>query len=352
MPKVSILIPTFNMASFLPVAIESCLVQDYADKEIIVVDDGSTDGTEDVIRPYLPHIRYQRQENQGLVASLNRGMEMAEGEYVRFLDADDAACADGLSAQVEQLSENSRVGLVFGQDFVIDSHGEVLRLDKPFPAVNRPSVISSPRAFRWLLRGCGITKSTVMIRRATFARVGRFQPKSWPGEDWDMWLRIAAYYDLAYVPAPLAYRRVHPGSITAGYTLGSFRASHLHTLETLFSRPGLPYPQLEGLAYACLERNTARLAAHLRRRRLFVRHFLAALSRQPRLLVERETWSCYRGGLKLLLPPLVLRAARRLSQGSAARRGLLGQRAKQAEHLWVREAQQRLRTEEKALERR
>jgi glycosyltransferase involved in cell wall biosynthesis len=349
MPKVSIVIPTYNMADFLPVALESGLGQDYTDTEIIVVNDGSTDDTETAVRPYLPYIRYQRQENQGLVVTLNRGMEMATGRHICFLDADDALCPHSVSARVEQLDRNPRVGLVFGRDFEIDSLGKVIGLHDPFPGVKRPTVVLSPQAFRWLLRGSSIQKSTVMIRRAAFERAGPFQQQSWPGEDWDMWLRIVAWHDLAYIPRPLAYRRVHRGSITAGsYTVDSFRGSHLHTLSTLFSQPDLPYGELEGLAYAYLERSTALLAAQFRQRRVLIRHLVRALRRQPRMLVEKETWACFYGGLKPLLPALLLDAARRAKRGVALRRGLLNRRARPAEQMWVWEVQQCLRAREKA----
>lgn len=352
MPKVSIVIPTYNMAEFLPVALESSLGQDYTDTEIIVVNDGSTDDTETAVRPYLPQVRYQRQENQGLVATLKRGMEIATGQYICFLDADDALCPYTVSAQVEQLDRNPCVGLVFGRAFEMDSLGKVIGLHNPFPGVKRPTLVPSPQAFRWLLRGSGIQKSTVMIRRSAFERVGPFQQQSWPGEDWDMWLRIAAWHDLAYIPRPLAYRRVHRHSITAGsYTVGSFRGSHLHTLSTLFSRPDLPYSDLEGLAYAYLERSTALLAAQFRQRRVLIRHLVEALRRHPGMLVEKETWACFYGGLKPLLPALLLGAARRLKRSVALRRGLLNQRAMPAEQMWVREVQQRLGAKEEAFER-
>jgi glycosyltransferase involved in cell wall biosynthesis len=352
MPKVSILIPTYNMADFLPVALESGLGQDYTDTEIIVVNDGSTDDTESAASPYLPHIRYQRQENQGLVATLNRGMEMAAGEYICFLDADDALCPHSVSAQVEQLERNPRVGLVFGRNFEMNSLGKVIGLHDPFPGVKRPTVVPSSQAFRWLLRGSSIQKSTVMIRRDAFKRAGPFQQQSWPGEDWDMWLRIAAWHDLAYIPRALAYRRVHRGSITAGsYTVDSFRGSHLHTLSTLFSRPDLLYGDLEGLAYAYLERSTALLAAQFRQRRVLIRYLMGALRRQPRMLAEKETWTCFYGGLKSLLPAPLLGAVRRQKRSVALRRGLLNRRAKPSERVWVREVQQRLRAKEEALKR-
>jgi hypothetical protein len=189
------------------------------------------------------------------------------------------------------------------------------------------------------------------VRKTALQRVGPFRQERVPGEDWDLWLRIAAYHDLAYIPKPLAYYRVHQNSATAGYALSSFVDSHLHTLRALFSRPGLPYGDLEGLAYAYLERSTALLAAQFRQRRVLIRHLVGALRRQPRMLVEKETWACFYGGLKSLLPIPLLGAARRLKRSVALRRGLLNRQARPAEQMWVREVQQRLRAKEKAFKR-
>jgi O-antigen/teichoic acid export membrane protein/glycosyltransferase involved in cell wall biosynthesis len=311
-PRVSIVIPTYNMAKYLPVALESALGQGYPNLDIIVIDDGSTDDTVEVVRPYLPHIRYFRQENQGVPAARNRGLELAQGEYVRFLDADDALCADALFAQAALLNDYPQVALVHGPAHVIDSDGKVRGLRRsPLPSAVA-TIRPSDRAFIRLLRGCDICTSTVMVRLSALRRVGPFQHKSLPGEDWDMWLRIAAYYDQVYIPKPLAYYRVHQDSITANYNLASFLDSHLHTLRTLFARSDLSYPQLEKLAYACLDRTTALVAARLRQRGPFARYLTRALRSQPRLFLEAETWNTLYEGCKLIVPFPALEAVGRL----------------------------------------
>jgi glycosyltransferase involved in cell wall biosynthesis len=312
MAKVSIVIPTYNMANYLPLALDSALAQDYADIEIVIVDDGSTDDTYEVIRPYLPRIRYFRQEQQGVAPARNRALELARGEYVRFLDADDALCPDALSPQVDLLEQHPQVALVHGQAHVMDSDGKMQGLRRsPLPN-GAATVTPSARAFRRLLRGCDICASTVMVRMTALQRVGPFQQESVPGEDWDVWLRIAAYYDQAYIPRPLAYYRVHQNSATAGYTLSSFVDSHLPTLRALFARPDLPYLQLESLAYASLDRTIALVAARLRHRGPFARYLRRALRSQPRLFLEGETWNTLYEGCKLLVPFPALEAVRRL----------------------------------------
>jgi glycosyltransferase involved in cell wall biosynthesis len=312
MAKVSVLIPTHNMANFLPLALDSALAQDHDDIEIVVVDDGSTDNTAEVIRPYLPHVRYAWQEQQGVAPARNRALELVRGEYVRFLDADDALCPDTLSQQVDLLDRYPAVALVHGPAYIIDSRGKVQGMRRsPFPS-DAPTVTPSARSFPQLLRGCDICTSTVMARMTALQRVGPFYQERVPGEDWDVWLRIAAYYDRAYIPRPLAYYRVHQNSATSGYALSSLVTSHVRTLRALFARPDFPYPQLENLAYACLDRTIARVAARLRHRGPFARYLVRALLSQPRLLLEGETWGTLYEGCKLLVPFPALEAVRQL----------------------------------------
>lgn len=202
-PKVSVVIPTYNHGHFLSEAIQSVLDQTLKDWELIVVDDGSTDNTSEVVDSFNDYrVRYHRQENQGPAASLNKGLELASGEYVRFLDADDYLIPGSIRAQVELLDRNPRVALVYGQAYVMDGYGRVFDIRKSAWGHDSPVVIPSADAFRWLLRGCRICKSTVMLRKSALKRVGPFQIDSFLGEDWDVWLRIAAHYDLAYVPSP------------------------------------------------------------------------------------------------------------------------------------------------------
>ena len=340
-PRVSIVIPTYNMANYLPVALDSTLDQSCPDIEVIVVDDGSTDDTAEVIRPHLPHIRYFRQEQRGVAAARNRALELTEGEYVRFLDADDALCRDSLSPQVDLLDRYPQVALVHGQAHVIDSDGKVQDLRRsPLPS-GAATVTPSAQAFRRLLRGCDICASTVMVRKTALQRVGPFQQECVPGEDWDVWLRTAAYYDLAYIPRPLAYYRVHQNSATAGYALSSFIDSHLHTLRALFSRPDLPYPYQEKLAYACLDRTIALVAARLRHRGPFARYLTRALRSQPRLFLEGETWNTLYEVGKAFLPVALLRALRRLRRTTVRRRRVFARADLSAAPLPSEEAEQR-----------
>ena len=111
-PRISVIIPTYNSAVFLPEAVESVLSQTFLPQEVIVVDDGSTDNTEDVLEPFRRRIHYIRQENQGPAVARNRGIAEAKGDLIAFLDADDVWVPEKTEIQVKVLRENPRIGLV------------------------------------------------------------------------------------------------------------------------------------------------------------------------------------------------------------------------------------------------
>lgn len=247
--SVSVLIPTYNRKAYLREAIDSVLAQTYTDYEIIVVDDGSTDGTgEALAAAYGEQIRYVRQDNQGESVARNRGLELAQGEYVALLDSDDLWLPEKLARQMTAIETDAKVGLVFCQSWIIDGegrrvhdipHGTHLRNGKlTLEGLCLHNRISGP--------------STTLIRRAVLNHIGGFDPDIHFGEDWDLWLRIAMHYELAFVPEPLACIRRHHG--TQCYYPSVERnaqrlAQHLTILEKAFaSWPDEPPTELRRLA--------------------------------------------------------------------------------------------------------
>src|SRR5437773_3361686 len=183
---VSVVIPTFNSADYLAQAIQSVLVQTYQDFEIIVVDDASTDHTEEVLRPFAKRICYVRQDRGGPSVARNRGILQARGEMIAFLDADDVWRPTKLARQVEFLDYYPEACLVY-TDF---TRG-------PQPGSNNESRLQafkprdSTQAFQGLLEENFIATPTVMVRRSALARSGLFDPKLRGSEDLDLWLRLA-----------------------------------------------------------------------------------------------------------------------------------------------------------------
>ena len=184
-PKVSVIIPSYNCARYLPEAIESVLDQTYQDYEIIVINDGSTDQTSEVITPYLEQIRYVYQENQGAGEARNRGLYLARGELIAFLDADDLFLPHKLKEQVAILEEREEIGIVNSGFRVIRENGE------PIMDVERWQEIPELTPEVWLLHK-PILPSAMMFRRQWFELVGGFRQRFFPCEDMEIVLRMVA----------------------------------------------------------------------------------------------------------------------------------------------------------------
>lgn len=312
MTKVTVAIGSYNMANYLPAAIDSALAQDHDHVEIVVVDDGSTDDTREVVRRYGRKVRYAYQENGGVANAYNRALELAKGEYVHFLDADDVLTPSTVGRLAALLDELPSAGLAHGDALVMDAAGEVYGTRAAPASFAGRRLIPSAEAFKGLLSGCHITNSAVMLRKSVFGKVTPFRQKSVPGEDWDMWLRVTAEFDLAHLPISACYYRVHGASITSGYTVERVMRSHLYTLDTIFGNPTFRYAHLRGYAYACLDRTIARVAARARERRRFIGELRNALVRQPSIALERATMATVVEGLKSMVPGPVIRAGRRI----------------------------------------
>jgi glycosyltransferase involved in cell wall biosynthesis len=318
MPKVSIVTPTYNMAQYLPAAIESALSQDYPDKEIIVLDDGSTDGTAEVVRGYGDRVRYFWQPNEGVASAYNQLISLSSGDYVHVLDADDVLLPGAVSRGVAMLDVYPNAAFVYGPAVVINHDGQAYGRRSAPAWIARAGCVSSREAFRELLQGCHVTNSTVMLRRSVLDEVGPYQPESVPGEDWQMWLRIVSRYDMAYSPETAALYRTHAGSITAGYTFDNVFRSHLFTIERIFADPDFRYASMRSYAFACLHRTVAAVAARGRHRRAFAGHFAAAVRSYPPILRDRRTCTVVAEGVKTLFPPRFIVA------GKSVRHALFG----------------------------
>jgi glycosyltransferase involved in cell wall biosynthesis len=179
---VSVVITCYNQARFLREAIESILSQSYSNNEIIVMDDGSTDNTSQIAASYST-VRYIYQQNQGLSAARNTGLQQSRGEFVVFLDADDRLLPIALETGVECLHMDPDYAFAAGHYAVIRMDGSV----KPLPS--KPRVVRDP--YLELLRGNYIgMHGTVMYRRSVFETVGLFDTSLKACEDYDMYFRI------------------------------------------------------------------------------------------------------------------------------------------------------------------
>lgn len=203
---VSVIIPTFNRRELVQQAVESALVQTYPACEVIVVDDGSIDGTGQALSArFGSRIRYLWQENRGESVARNIGIAAAQGEYIALLDSDDVWLPEKLSRQVSLIKTVPHACMIGCQAWLIDTHGKQIGVN-PVGAGLQPTDYSLESLLLSNKVGGG---SIGLIRRAAVEQVGGFDPDIRFGEDWDLWLRLRARWDFAFVPEPLACIRRH-----------------------------------------------------------------------------------------------------------------------------------------------
>jgi len=200
--KVSVLISLYNAHDVIRETIETVLAQTWTDREIVVVDDGSTDGSEAVVRDFGQAVRYVRQTNAGVAAARNRGIAESIGEYLSFLDHDDLWDPTKLEKQVRILDQKPAVGMVITDVAHIDRKGRPLNI--PGRAYN-----PSESFARIFVQGYVPTPSSAMIRRTVLAAVGGFDEsfRSAGMDDQELWTRIGAHCEIAGIPESLTYHR-------------------------------------------------------------------------------------------------------------------------------------------------
>ncbi len=215
MPKVSVIIPTYNCAKYLPEAIESVLAQTFRDFEIVIVDDGSCDETHGLVSGYLARhagkIKYIYQINQGMSSARNAGIARAAGEYVALLDSDDLWTSDRLELEVDILNKRSGVGVVHANIAWMSENG----MDR-IPAKREPCHLSGRIFTKVFLRTANISTATLLIRKECFSTVGLFDENlnRLGAEDREMCLRLAQKYNFFYLDRVLAYYRIRDNSFS------------------------------------------------------------------------------------------------------------------------------------------
>lgn len=208
MPKVSVVIPAYNSERFIAETLESVFNQSYQDFEVIVVDDGSSDGTDKVISRYEGRLTYIRKKNEGISVARNTGIAQARGEYVAFIDHDDIWLPEKLKEQMALLEGNKEIYLCFSDVYIIDEKGRRGKnVFKICPA-------HSGMVFKQLLKDNFIPVITAVIKKEVFKEIGLFNPQYRIAEDWDLFLRISKQYPVVFVNRPLAKYRIHSGSFS------------------------------------------------------------------------------------------------------------------------------------------
>jgi len=243
-PRVSVVIPTYNHETYIAEAVESVLAQTYQDFELIVIDDGSTDNTRQVLEPYLDRITYLYQENQGRSLARNRGIQVAQGEYIAFLDADDWFLPRKLELQTHFLDEHSEVGMVTSGWIETDEQGKTLRRVEPWhwkPHLGLAECVMS----------IPVIPSSLQVRRCWLDAVGLFDESLDWNEDQDLYLRLVTDgCRLVWLPEIVSCYRLR-GNHMSQY-MSHMREDALTVLDKFYARPDVPEDvrAMQGSAYA------------------------------------------------------------------------------------------------------
>jgi len=296
-PKISVCIPTHNRARYLGQSIDSVFSQTLQDFEIIVYDDASSDDTNEVLARVLdPRLRCFRQShNVGIARNRNSCLTVARGEYIAWLDSDDLYQPEMLELQSAVLDRHPEVGLVHGAYHVIDSVGRQLP-DWPRPFTH-DIIEAGKEAFRELVVSNYVIAPTVMVRRNCYTRVGPYAAECSSVEDWEMWMRIALHYDLAYNTAVVAQYRQHEASVsTLTVRSGERLRREVRAVRGIFARHHALIPQPAALRSQALAALAAKAliqsgdAFTLNRRAAALASALLGLRIVPALLRSRHSW--------------------------------------------------------------
>ncbi len=245
MPKVSIIIPTYNRQSYLSGVIKSVLDQTFDDFEVVLIDDGSTDQTKEVVEKYIntqpDKIKYFYQGNKGPSAARNNGIKQASGEYIAFLDDDDEWLPDKLKYQIDGFSQNQNIGLVYTDYYIIVEGSSA-------PHIHHCEEFNRARFETMFYIKNLISTPTIMVRKKCFEKAGLFDENLDVAEDWDMWLRLFRRYDFLRIPQPLV--KVNVNAISQSSDGDKNLANDLKFLDKIFSEPGIKSKALKAKSYS------------------------------------------------------------------------------------------------------
>lgn len=208
-PLISIVVPTYNRKDYLRICLKSLLDQSYPNCEIVVMDDGSTDGSDVMIQSDFPQIRYFRQENAGTAAAKNHAVQKASGEYIVFLDSDDVFLPHAVESLYKMLPADQPEACCYGRYWTIDSAGTRQ------PTKNKMRTLPSGNILKDLLRHIIVINPGSMVPRKLFLEIGGFDRNLRVAEDYDLFLKLAARVPFYAVQEPIFLRRRHDSNLSS-----------------------------------------------------------------------------------------------------------------------------------------
>jgi glycosyltransferase involved in cell wall biosynthesis len=286
-PLVSALIAAYNNERTIGAAIDSLLAQRVSESEVIVVDDGSIDNTEAIVKSYGLKVRFLRQANAGSAAARNAGIRASEAKYIAFLDGDDVAVPNRLELQVAAMESRPEVGLTYGNIFLMRADGGQLRLRR---GVRR---YQSGKVTRELAIKNFVPFSTIMLRRDLLMDIGLFDESIRSSEDWDMLVRLSRHCEFLYIDQPLVKYRIGLGSKTSNIEEKERAYKRVQTRIFAENDFGADSCRLRRLSNAALEFGLLSIALRYGRYRTALRHLARGLRAGPDIVFHyrHEIWS-------------------------------------------------------------
>jgi glycosyltransferase involved in cell wall biosynthesis len=287
-PLVSVVTASYNAARYLPQSIRSALAQTYEAIEVHVVDDGSTDNTQDVLAEFRrdPRVHIHTQPNRGQACAKNRGILESRGDLVAFLDADDVWYPEKLEQQVPRLIANPSAAVIYSDVSCIDENSREI----PAP----PRTYYGGRITDRLFVDNFVNFNTTVVKRACLDEIGIFDETLPMGIDWDLWLRMSTRYEFIYLDARTMSYRIWTGQMSTN-SARRFECTQ-RIMRTFVERhPGAVSPSTIAEAWAHTYASRARTLTLARQRPEALHHLIAALRVRPTYI------NAWRGLVKLVL---------------------------------------------------
>lgn len=201
--SLSVVIPTYNYGCFISDAIDSCLRQEYKNKEIIIVNDGSEDCTDEIIKKYTNKIIYVKQENSGVAYARNKGASISKGEWLLFLDADDVLCENAVE-KIMLSAKNSDAGVVFGKTLQFNDKNQII--ERYNTSIEGQSPIPAKKNF---LKSLIVTPGAAVVKKSIFKKVHGFKDGLHHSEDRHFWLKCGAITSFKFCDENIVFKKKH-----------------------------------------------------------------------------------------------------------------------------------------------
>jgi glycosyltransferase involved in cell wall biosynthesis len=207
-PTLSVILPVYNGEQFIGKAIDSILAQTFREFELIIINDGSSDATPAILNGYDdPRIRVEHQKNRGIVASLNRAVELSTTDLIARHDADDISMPERFEKQIAYLQQHPNTVIV---------GSSITTIDMSDYEINKHMVLlDSPELKQELLVRSPFAHGAVMFRKSQYLQAGGYSQHEWPAEDYGLWVRLSAFGDFANIDEPLYSYRENSSGISA-----------------------------------------------------------------------------------------------------------------------------------------